>query len=107
MAEEAANKNFLDLLFYAVSAENGAPSEGRSLSQLYIRTQQTLDAWNPVESLLQGQDMEKQDAFEHAVAMLADVFEQQGFMNGFRMGMMLREELDVSKLDTGKEKRDA
>lgn len=38
-------KNFLTLLFYAVSAEKGTPSEALAMNQLYEYTQLMLNSY--------------------------------------------------------------
>lgn len=95
-------KELLSLLFASASAENGFPGKDWNLSRLYERTQCTRVLWDPIESLLQDMDAAKFNAFENTISALADAFEEQGFINGFRLGMMLREESDVSKLDIEK-----
>lgn len=99
----ANRKSFLSILFYHASMEKSAPKEDRSLANLYERIPQTQTVWEPIESLIQGLEAETFNGIENAVAALADAFEQQGFINGFRLGMMLQAELDVSRLDTRKE----
>ena len=87
--------DLLERIFYSACAENGYPSEERRINQLYERMPQTKALWDPVEDLLEKTHVTSSvlDDFENAVAALADAFEQQGFINGFRLGMMLREEL--------------
>lgn len=94
-------RDFLTRLFATVSAEEGAPSEAMALNQLYERIQETDDLWDPIERLLLELDVEELSDFENAVTALAEAFEKQGFINGFRLGMLLREELGISGGVTG------
>lgn len=89
-----ANIGFLARLFYEARSEGGAPRADLRLSQMYKRMQITQDVWGPLEPLLKDHlDFETLTDVENAVSEIAGAHEQQGFVNGFRMGMMLRDEL--------------
>lgn len=92
-------KDFLLRLFYTVSAEEGQPRAGQRLNELYEFTPERLDVFDAIDSRLTALGV-PQDAICNELTNLADTFERQGFINGFRLGMMLWEEADVSKLVT-------
>ena len=94
----------ISLIFYEASSEDSSPADDRKLSRLYKQTQLTRTAWTAAKALLLDLDTGRQNDVENAVISLADAFEQQGFINGFRIGMMLRDEVDMSNLDTKKER---
>lgn len=98
------SKEFLNLLFYAVNAECGAPNESRNLNQLYKREQSVLNALGHIESRLLSMGVCVEDDFENDIGKLLEEFERQGFVNGFRMGMMLRDELNIGMVDTNTDK---
>lgn len=98
------NKEFLARLFYTASAEHGQPCKGRRLNEFYEQTPEINAMWAAVGSNLASCGVDMDSVGE--LADLTEAYEQQGFINGFRLGMMLLDELNVSKLDTERRQRD-
>lgn len=89
---------FLTRLYFTVSSEMGQPSKGRRLNELYEFTPDVLGPSDAIDRRLSELGA-PQDAICNELSALVNAYEKQGFINGFRLGMMLQEELDVSKLD--------
>lgn len=88
------DKSFLKLLFYAASAESSHPRADFNINQLYERIQEVKDAWEPVNVRLEGMDAKEADGLSDDICRLLDAFELQGFLNGMRLGLMLRAEVE-------------
>lgn len=89
-----ANTALLPLLFYEASSEHGSPSGDRRLNQMYERIPEVNDLLDVVGEKLIAVGVEKgTEAVCDELDALGEAREKQGFINGFRLGMMLREEL--------------
>lgn len=83
--------DFLSRLFYA-SSEQGVPCDGRRINELYVLVPERFAAFDAIDNRLTTLGV-PQDAICNELTYLVDIFERQGFINGFRFGMMLQEEL--------------
>lgn len=88
-------KDFLSLLFYNASCDpHSSCRKDRLINNLYKRIPEADDLWGVVDKRLVALGVEKgSDAVCDELGALGEALEKQGFINGFRLGMMLREEL--------------
>ena len=98
-------ERILPLLFYNFSCDmDSFCRKDRRLGSLYERLPGFGERYNNLHEKLVTLGVEKGvDSICDELDDLGEFREMQGFINGFRLGMTLRGELAVSKLDTGKE----
>lgn len=89
------DKSFLKLLYYAVSSECGWPCADLRIDQLYERIPETTAAFEPVNDRLERLDAKEADGFEDDICRLANAYEMQGFLNGMRLGLKLKAEVEL------------
>lgn len=88
-------KEFLERLYWTASAELSNPCAGDRLTELYERIRETQTARDAVDARLEALGVEL-DRVNDDLAVLSEAFERQGFFNGFRLGVMLWNELNHS-----------
>lgn len=88
-------RDFLMRLYWACSAEEASLADGRNLGKLYERTEATGEADCCFDEYLYTTNLtaEEKDALYNLSADAITAYEQQGFINGFRLGMKLAGEL--------------
>lgn len=92
---DGMQKDFLSMLFYNASCDtNSFCRKDRLISNLYKHIPETNELWGVVDERLVALGVEKgSEAVCDELDALGEAREKQGFINGFRLGMMLREEL--------------
>ena len=83
---------FLRRIFCAASSEHSDPQEGDRLEELYRRIPGTRDALDILDERLNAFGTRTDDICDE-LYRLTDTHEMQGFINGFRLGMLLSREL--------------
>lgn len=85
-------KEFLRRVYWTASSEGSDPKKGDRLQELYQRIHETYTASEALDKRL-GAFGISMDSVSDDVFHLAEVHEMQGFINGFRLGMLLSKEL--------------
>lgn len=83
---------FLRRIFCAASSERSDPKEGDRLEELYKRIPDTRAALDALDEQLSTFGARTDDICNE-LYHLTDTHEMQGFINGFRLGMLLSREL--------------
>lgn len=93
------NLDFLKRLYWACSDQDHAFSDGMDLGELYERTEDTARATAHFNEKLLAAELatDERDTLGCLNTSTADAYEQQGFINGFRIGMKLAEELHMGR----------
>ncbi len=91
------NMEFLSCLYQAFSDESSHLKDGENLGELYQRISET-DIADQIllahlKAIEMGEDM--RDALNDCLYVASQAYEQQGFINGFRLGLMLMRELGL------------
>lgn len=88
--------DFLERLYWALTDEEQHQKTGLDLGELYERTPAVKRADYAFKERLadfQQQDASKVEKLDNCHVASCWAYEQQGFINGFRLGMKLAEEL--------------
>lgn len=88
--------DFLERLYWALTDEEQHQKTGLDLGELYERTPAVKRADCAFKERLadfQQQDASKAEKLDNCHVASCWAYEQQGFINGFRLGMKLAEEL--------------
>lgn len=88
--------DFLERLYWALTNEEQHQKTGLGLGELYERTLAVKRADYAFKEQLvdfQQQDADKAEKLDNCHQASCWAYEQQGFINGFRLGMKLAEEL--------------
>ncbi|MCD8381899.1 MAG: hypothetical protein LUC30_03130 [Clostridiales bacterium] len=88
------NNEMLRRLAAACTDENARYADGLNFCELYRRTEDTAKADAAFNAALAaaGLPVEARDKIDSANGAALGVYEEQGFMNGFRLGGMLVKE---------------
>ena len=89
------SNDLLKRLYWPCSDECGNYMQGCNLGELYQRTEDTAQAIARMTGLLDRLALDK-NAVDQLTALYCDImntYEQQGFINGLRMGAQLAREL--------------
>ena len=87
--------DFLKRMYWPCAEECGSYMPGCNLGELYRRTEETAQASDHMNSLLDHLALDK-NAVDQLVSLCCEImnaYEQQGFINGLRMGAQLAREL--------------
>ena len=89
------NADFLKRLYWPCSEECGNYAPGCNLGELYQRTEETVQASEHMNSQLDRLALDKNavDQLTSLCCEIMNAYEQQGFINGLRMGAQLVREL--------------
>ena len=90
-----SSNDLLKRLYWPCSEECGNYATGCNLGELYQRTEDTAQASAHMNNLLDRLALDK-NAVDQLTALYCDImntYEQQGFINGLRMGAQLTREL--------------
>lgn len=87
--------NFLSRLYYARSDEDRHSKDGTNLGELYqqIADVDTAEQLCAIQLEAAKLSADAQETLESRVTAVCRAYEQQGFINGFRLGLMLSREL--------------
>lgn len=90
------NRDFIERLYWACSDTEQSMNDGMNLGELYVHTPAVKRADYAFQERLadfQQQDPSKAEKLDNCHVASCWAYEQQGFINGFRLGMKLAEEL--------------
>lgn len=89
------NKEFLERLYWAVADEATHLEDGFNLSELYERDGEARAAASAISTAIGELNLtlREKTLLENLSGSVADAYEKQGFINGFRLGMKLAGEL--------------
>lgn len=90
------NRDFIERLYWALTDEEQHQKTGLDLGELYERTPAVKRADHAFQEQLadlQQQDTSKAGKLDNCHVASCWAYEQQGFINGFRLGMKLAAEL--------------
>lgn len=89
------NNDFLSRLYWACTDQENPLSEGLNLGELYHRTKDTdkVSHYFGEKLYLTSLPTEEKTILDNINGSVAMAYEQQGFINGFRIGMKLAVEL--------------
>lgn len=87
---------FLDRMFFAVSSEFGNPCGDFQLNKLYTRMPAANEAFSIVDERLEALGVDC-DSISNELVELANAYELQGFVNGFRLCAKLAMELSENE----------
>ena len=89
---------FLTLLFNAACSESSIPHREHRIGSLYKRTSEAEASWDALNARMNALGFEDGvDRISPELNAFQEANECQGFINGFRMGMMLANELAAGK----------
>lgn len=90
-----SSTDFLKRLYWPCTEECGNYAPGCNLGELYQRTEETAQASAHMNSLLDRLALDKNavDQLTSLCCEIMNAYEQQGFINGLRMGVQLAREL--------------
>lgn len=96
------NNDFLKRLFWACSDESASVADGLNLGELYQRIADTGKATHCFSEALcaTGLPGKEKNLLDNISCSVAMAYEQQGFINGFRLGMKLAGELTEEEAQT-------
>lgn len=89
------NNDFLKRLYWACSDESANGADGTNFCEMYERIKETKSESRYFSEALYatGLTVSEKRKLESLNSSIAMVYEQQGFINGFRLGMKLAGEL--------------
>lgn len=90
------NRDFIERLYWALTDEEQHQKTGLDLGELYERTPAVKRADHAFQEQLadfQQQDASKAEKLDNCHVASCWAYEQQGFINGFRLGMKPAAEL--------------
>lgn len=89
------NNDFLKRLYWVCSDQEALFGDGLDLGELYQRIADTGKATHCFSEALcaAGLPAKEKNLLDNISCSIATVYEQQGFINGFRLGMKLAGEL--------------
>lgn len=87
--------DFLKRLYWACASEAEPFEDGSNLSELYERSDSAKSAFSASSAAIYEKDLtvEEKTELENLSVNVADAYKEQGFINGFRLGMRLAGEL--------------
>lgn len=97
-----SSTDFLKRLYWPCTEECGNYAPGCNLGELYQRTEETAQASAHMNSLLDRLALDKNavDQLTSLCCEIMNAYEQQGFVNGFRLGAKMAGELIVPTTET-------
>jgi len=89
------NREILKRLYYQSTC--AVPCEGKRIDELYEPIPETQVAWPHISDILDRfVNAEEKDIILGELVYTMDAFEQQGYINGLRMGAMLMNEIGIA-----------
>ncbi|MEL4861601.1 hypothetical protein AAEU42_10180 [Pseudoflavonifractor phocaeensis] len=89
------NKEFLERLYWACADESNVKADGTKLAEFYERIEEAENVSECFSKKVYALNLtvDEKDLLETIGGEFALVYEKQGFINGFRLGMKLAREL--------------
>ena len=87
------NYEFLSRLYWACADENQMLGAGMNFSELYERTEEAGAALGAFDEYMKRYSVDEQNEVYDLKCDLFTAYEKQGFINGFRIAMMMGQEL--------------
>lgn len=87
------NYEFLSRLYWACTDMEQGLCDGLNLSELYQHMEESKSASDALDEYMERYSADEQNAVHSLNFNICNAYEKQGFINGFRIAMMMGQEL--------------